>query len=134
MAGRGTESVDADRVRRARREFVDAQRQLEDASSQLREVLERVEATTRRGRAHIEAGLSAVDLPVVAEIGALRAELAERMAAFDHARMETRLANMRLAVWEGSSASEIARRYGVSRQYVSKLLKEAEGDGDRRTA
>lgn len=106
----------------ARREFVDAQALLERASMELRRVLHEVEDSTRVGRRHIESGAPALDLPNVAGLVDLRGRLAAALSAFDAARLVTRTANMRLAVWEGASASEIARRYGVSRQYASRLL------------
>ena len=106
----------------ARHEFIDAQADLERSAIELRRVLADVEESTKVGREHIRSGAPAVDLPDVAGLVDLRARLSAALSAFDAARLVTRTANMRLAVWEGSSASEIARRYGVSRQYASKLL------------
>lgn len=120
-------SVELDALRQA---FIDGQAVLEAASRDLREVLVQVEESTRVGRSHLLAGGSAVDLPVVADIAGLRSVLAQRLAAFDHARLETRTVNMQMAVWEGFSASEIARRYGVSRQYASKLISASRTDAE----
>lgn len=117
-----TDSVSPADVEAARREFVEAQARLEQSSVRLRGVLEAVEESTRLGTGHIESGAPALELPDVLGLIDLRARLADALSSFDAARLVTRTANMRLAVWEGASASEIARRYGVSRQYASRLL------------
>jgi hypothetical protein len=109
-----------------REDFVAKQAALEQASIELRAVLREVETATRRGRRHIREGGWAIDVPGVADVADVRLGLADKMAAVDRARMRSRVANVRLAVAEGSSLSEIAREYRLSRQFVSRALKAAD--------
>lgn len=116
-------SVDsAGRLERLRQEFVDAQVQLGAASDSLAEIAIRSRHAVEVGIGHISAGLPVSDLPTAAGLADLRASINQVFADFDAARMRTRAYAMILAAAEGMSQAEVARQWGVSRQYVSRVI------------
>lgn len=108
----------------AREAYVEAQRILIEACEALVDVARRSRAAAEAGIVHIESGGAASTIPEVTGIAKLRADINVAFAEFDAARMETRSWTMALAAVEGTSLATIAREFGVSRQYASKLLAE----------
>lgn len=74
-----------------------------------------------RGTPGLDA-LSAVDAEEA------RRELSHLLDRFETARRRARQAIIALCVEEGATASEVARRFGISRQLASRLRSQAERD------
>jgi len=124
MAQRPLVEIPAAQVVAARQAYHDALDELEQASGELAEIGRRIEGTSQLSKAHIEAGGLVSDVPVTIHLRELRADLDAALTRFHDARMATRWQTIVLGAAEGTSLSELARQFGVSRQYVSKLLRE----------
>jgi len=115
--------VPGDEVRRAQDEYL-------AASEALRAVLRRLEDEVRAGRAHLDGGGTAGGLPEAAGVPTINPVLNEHIDQLERARQRTRRAYFGMAVDEGLSHGEIARRWGISRQLVSRILGQASTDRD----
>ncbi len=91
----------------------------------LREALRRTEAQLRAVSRQIVAGATVSDVLVRAPQSEPRRDLSERMDALEQARLRYRRFLVAVAQDEGLSLGEIARRWGFSRQLVSRYAKEA---------
>lgn len=128
MSRRVEPALSVDEVAAARRHFREALDELADASADLAQLAVRVRETAEVGKAHLEGGGSVTDIPTVIHLDVVRADLEAALARFNAARMRTRRHTVTLATTEGASLSDLARRFGVSRQYMSKLLREHRQD------
>jgi DNA invertase Pin-like site-specific DNA recombinase len=111
----------------ARREYLDALDALDDADRQLRAQLGRARRNRALLRKHLANGGAAAGCGKVLDVrgatnqfdGAVGSLLAERRRA--------QKAMYQLSAAEGMTATEIARTWGVSRQFVSRILNGARG-------
>ena len=100
--------------------------ELIEESKILREVLIRNERAAGRLRSHIERSGSVLD--AMDSLGGLTRSPRELPDALDHfeaTRRRTRYALFSLAAKQQLSLAELARRFGVSRQLVSRVVIEA---------
>jgi len=121
MVAPAEESAD---LARARAAYVEAQHVLAEACDALARVAHLSRVAADAGIDHIESGGLASQIPEVTGIRDLRREINAVFAAYDAARIETRSWTMALAAAEGTSLAAIAKGFGGSRQYASKLLAE----------
>lgn len=110
------------------RDFQLALDELERSALVVSEVFQRVARSGRQGREHIDVGGTVSDIPATIHLRDLRDEIGSALDRFNQARMKTRVMTARLASAEGTSLSELARQFGVSRQYMSKLLSDDRSD------
>jgi hypothetical protein len=96
-----------------------------ESAAALRAQLRAFETTLRRAKVYFERGGSAADLHGELDITAARETLTRAAADFEAARHASRLAVFRVQQAEGMSVGAIARAWGLSRQLVSRTLKEA---------
>lgn len=93
----------------------------------LRAELRVFETGLRRVRGHLDRGTSASELHDSLDIATARETLSQAAAEFQAARHASRLSVFRLQAAEGMSIAEIARVWGLSRQLVSRMMKDAAG-------
>ncbi|HLX89726.1 MAG TPA: hypothetical protein VKR22_14880 [Acidimicrobiales bacterium] len=96
-------------------ELVEAGRALQDCLGRNEKAITDLADRVQRGESILEA-FGAMD-------GVMRRhrELPETLEEFESARHQTRLALFDLALDQGATASELARRLGISRQLASRL-------------
>ena len=94
-----------------------------DAGAALRAELRDTDTFWRRLQRHLERGGSMGDLDRVGDVAERRAELSERLRLFEEARHEAHHQLFLLAAEEGTTAAEIGRTWGISRQLVSRVLR-----------
>ncbi len=99
-------------------------REMEEAIVRTRSQLKFMETLMRRVRKMIEAGRSATEVATVANAAAARAATSDIIREVQAARHRAQQAQFKLAAAEGSTMAEIARGWGVSRQLVSRMVKE----------
>ena len=107
-----------------RRRYADALADLEAACRELDEIARRSVDAVNAVRRHLESGGTVLEIPTTAGLAELRADINTTFDRFNAARHRTRVLTMAAEATEGASAAEVARRWGVTRQYVSKLLHE----------
>jgi hypothetical protein len=110
----------------------DALRDLElllEKVAALRGELRRFETPLRRARAHLARGGTATDLHSVIDIVTARETLSRAALEFESIRHTSRISIFRMQVAEGMSLGAIARDWGVSRQLVSRMMKEPRKTG-----
>ncbi len=95
----------------------------------LRAELRSFETGMRRARGHLVRGRAAAKMHDVLDISVVRQVLTRAAADFEATRHATRISIFRLQVAEGMSLGAIAREWGLSRQLVSRMLKEAQPKG-----
>lgn len=105
---------------------VEAVQRFRDAGSALRGELRDTESFWRRLQRHLERGGAVEDLDRVGDLAERRAALSERLRLFEEARHEAHQQLFRLAAEEGTTAAEIGRTWGISRQLVSRVLRGAD--------
>jgi len=110
---------------KASKRFVRDKLALVDASKDLRRALLRYEKTSVEIAGLVERGESGADALKAAGGPIRRREVTEALEKFEAARHRLRLAMFALASEEGTSASEVARQLGISRQLASRLAREA---------
>ena len=98
------------------------------ASPVLRAQLRSFERAVRRERAHLARGGAAADLHEAFDIAAVREALLKAADELETARRNSRLAIFVMQQSEGRSASDISRGWGLSRQLVSRSMKDAQPD------
>jgi hypothetical protein len=94
------------------------------SAAALRVELRGFEVALRRARGHLARGNAAEDLDRVIDITAARESLSIAAAEFQLHRHVSRLAVFRAQAAEGMSIGGIARIWGLSRQLVSRTLRE----------
>ena len=109
----------------ARNDYYAALVELEEAAAALRDAASRVVDAQQHAKAHVLEGKPVSDLPASIHLRDLRADIERAVERFHEARIATRVKTAVMASTEGTSLSEVARQFGFSRQYLSKLLSEA---------
>src|SRR4051794_1105560 len=99
------------------------------SAAAMRVELRGFEAALRRARSHLARGGGAEQLHGVLDITAARAGLTRAAAEFQLDRRNSRLSMFRAQLAEGMSIGAIARSWGLSRQLVSRTLREAGANG-----
>lgn len=107
-----------------RQELRTAQADMAAIARELQQVLGQLESASERAELHLAAGGSAADLAEVSEVTKIRPALDAGLRRLGNARRRSMVYALQLGAQEGTPLSELARRYGITRQYVSKLLKE----------
>jgi hypothetical protein len=110
---------------KASKRFVRDKLALVDASKDLRQVLQRYEKTSFEIAGLVERGESGADALKAAGGPIRRREVTAALEKFEAARHRLRLSMFALASEEGTSASELGRQLGVSRQLAYRLANEA---------
>jgi DNA-directed RNA polymerase specialized sigma24 family protein len=108
--------------RALRKELIAAVDVVDDANTRLRTELEDLAAATARYRAHLVDGGDAGDFSLLGDVAARRRRVHDALAEFEETRQVTQRALFRLAAHEGESITAMAKRLGVSRQLVSRIL------------
>jgi ribosomal protein S20 len=98
--------------------------EMEEAIVRTRSQLKIMETLMRRVRKMIESGRSATEVAGVANAAQARAATSDIIREVQAARHRAQQAQFKLAAAEGSTMAEIARGWGVSRQLVSRMVKE----------
>lgn len=104
--------------------MIEASHTLQEVLVRNQKAIEDLATRVQRGESVLEA-FSAMD-------GAMRRhrELPQTLEEFEAARHQVRLALFDLALDQGATASELARRLGISRQLASRLASAARGKGE----
>jgi len=98
--------------------------EMEEAILATRNQLKVMETVMRRGRKMLESGRSASEVASVNHAAEARAATSEIIRRVQGARHRAQQAQFKLAAAEGATMAEIARGWGVSRQLVSRMVKE----------
>lgn len=107
-----------------REEATRTMRELEEAIVRTRSQMKLMETLMRRIRRMVESGRNATEVANVANAAQGRAATSEMIREVQAARHRAQQAQFKLAAAEGSTMAEIARAWGVSRQLVSRMVKE----------
>jgi hypothetical protein len=97
-----------------------------EAAAVLRAGLRSFETALRKVRRHLARGGAAAELHDVLDIISAREDLTRVAAAFQAIRHTSRLSIFRVQAAEGMSVGAISRAWGLSRQLVSRMLKDAQ--------
>lgn len=98
--------------------------ELLQSAAALRADLRVFETGLRRVRRHLDRGTPASALHDALDIASARETLSQTAAQFQTARHTSRLSVFRLQAAEGMTIAEIARVWGLSRQLVSRMMKD----------
>jgi len=98
--------------------------EMEEAILATRNQLKIMETLMRRGRKMLESGRSASEVATVNHAAEARAATSDIIRRVQGARHRAQQAQFKLAAAEGATMAEIARGWGVSRQLVSRMVKE----------
>jgi hypothetical protein len=107
-----------------RLQYFDALDALGEALATLRIALNEGESALQTVRAHVEKQGKASDFVDVLHPAPMRAALGGALTDFERARHRSQRLLFRLLWAEGTSMSDIARAWGISRQLVSRLINE----------
>jgi hypothetical protein len=99
-----------------------------ESAAALRAELRIFEAALRKGRRHLVRGGAAAELNEAIDIATARENLSQVAADFQAARYASRLSVFRVQAAEGMSIGAIARSWGLSRQLISRMMKEPPSD------
>jgi hypothetical protein len=99
--------------------------ELEEAIVLTRTQLKVMETLMRRARKMMETGRGANDVARVAHAAQARANTSKIIRDVQAARHRAQQAQFKMAAAEGATMAQIARNWGVSRQLVSRMVKEA---------
>jgi ribosomal protein S20 len=108
-----------------RQDAIRTLREMEEAIVRTRAQLKFMETLMRRVRRLVENGGSATEVANQAHAASARAATSDIIKEVQAARHRAQQAQFKLAAAEGSTMAEIARGWGVSRQLVSRMVKEA---------
>ena len=108
-----------------RAEVIHTIEELEAAISATRNQLKFMETLMRRVRRMLETGKGANDVARVAHAAQARANTSQIIRDVQAARHRAQQAQFKMAAAEGATMAEIARNWGVSRQLVSRMVKES---------
>ena len=92
------------------------------AVTDVRKDLRSYESVLKQVHQHVVAGSAAVEMSSRFDVGTVRARFTEGLNGIERARGAARLSLWRLQLSEGSSITDIARAWGISRQLVSRAL------------
>jgi len=101
---------------------LDAFDAIDRADARLRDQLHRYRKLREISRRHLENKGSAGSLRDLIDIKEARVRNDDALRELNEARADAQFAMYRLAAAEGMSAAEIGRTWGVSRQFVSRVL------------
>lgn len=101
-------------------------RALIDATEELRQVLLTYQTVSAEVVTLVEQGRTLASALEVVEGPLRRRSVTEALASFEAARHEVRLAMFTLGRENGTSASELGRQLGISRQLSARLAREAD--------
>jgi hypothetical protein len=108
--------------------LIDASRHVREAAAELAAVLHQLEDVVDEAVVALEAGGSASESYRASGFNAVRDDLFAVQAKFDEAFTMVRAQGVRMAVdQEGASFTEVARLVGRSRQFVTRLYRQAHG-------
>jgi hypothetical protein len=99
------------------------------AAAALRAQLRNFETALRHLRGHLGRAAATSEMHDVLDFSAVRETLSHATDDFEAARHATRISIFRLQAAQGMSVGAIAREWGLSRQLVSRMLKEAQPKG-----
>jgi hypothetical protein len=119
-----TKSVSATQMNLLRDEAIRTMREMEDAIVRTRNQLKTMELLMRRARKMLESGRAAGDVALANNAAQGRAATSQIIREVQAARHRAQQAQFKLAAAEGRTMAEIARAWGVSRQLVSRMVKE----------
>jgi hypothetical protein len=117
-------AVSPARIQALREESIQSLLEMEEALVHVRTHLKTLEATMRRARRLAATGLPALDIAVATNAAQMRAGTSATIDEIQLARHRARQLQFKVAAAEGASMAEIARGWGVSRQLVSRMVKE----------
>jgi predicted DNA-binding protein YlxM (UPF0122 family) len=117
-------NVSSSQMSLLRDEAMRSLQEMEDAIVRTRDQLKTMETMMRRVRKMIESGRSAGDVAKTVNAAEARSATSQIIGEVQGARHRAQQAQFKLAAAEGSSMAEIARGWGVSRQLVSRMVKE----------
>ena len=118
--------TDVQAEQRAR--YLVAMEKVVEASDRLIDALRDTQQARGIVREHMAEGGRLSDLEHIIEPGALRAAVSSGIAELERTRHQAQRLLFRLLQAEGQSMTNIARTWGISRQLVSRLINEPEGD------
>jgi len=107
-----------------RAEVIRTMGEFEDAIIATRNQLKVMETLMRRVRRMMESGRSANEIARQANAAQARAATSKIIRDVQAARHRAQQAQFKMAAAEGATMAEIARNWGVSRQLVSRMVKE----------
>ena len=107
-----------------REESLRSMLELEESVARTRNQLKVVETTVRRSRRLLEGGRSMHEIALTINAADARSVTSGLIREVQGARHRSHQAAFKLAAAEGSTMAEIAREWGVSRQLVSRMVKE----------
>ena len=108
-----------------RAESIETLRELQETVARMRNQLRLMDTTgLRQALRLLEAGRPAFDIATVVDVAGSRKAVSALMGEIQAARHRAQRAQFKLAAAEGTSMAEIARAWGVSRQLVSRMVKE----------
>jgi len=117
-------AVSPTQMQALREESIRSLREMEEAIVLTRNQLKFMETVMRRARRMLESGRSAADVARLANAAQARANTSDIIRHVQAARHQAQQAQFKQAAAEGSTMAEIARGWGVSRQLVSRMVKE----------
>lgn len=112
------------RMQLLREESIVSLRELEETVVRMRNQLKVLETALRRAHRMLDNGSLASEMAVAANVAAGRQATSAVMREIQMARHRAQRAQFQLAAAEGNSMADIARAWGVSRQLVSRMVKE----------
>lgn len=107
-----------------REESILSLRELEETVVRMQRQLKILEAALRRTHRLIAGGGMASDVVKIANVAEVRTATSAIMHEIQGARHRAQRAQFQLAAAEGTTMADIARAWGVSRQLVSRMVKE----------
>ena len=111
-----------------RQELLRSLDELKDASDRLHEALYTAAGSFSLVRSLLESDHEISELTEMIDPVPMRMAMADSMTELERARHKTQRALFRLLGAEGFTNAEIARRWGISRQLVSRLVNEGDED------
>ena len=124
-------SVETDEA--LRRQALDDLDALIEVAAETRQGLRQYQSVLEKNRRRLARGGRASEMPTIYDVRAVRTTITDRLDRLERARNASRCSLWRLQVSEGTTLTEIARVWGLSRQLVSRALArdEAQGGGRR---
>lgn len=119
-----SQRVTTARMELLREESIVSMRELEESIVRMRNQLKWLETALRRSRRMLESGRLAGEMATTADLAGGRRATSVLMHDIQAARHRAQRAQFQLAAAEGSNMADIARVWGVSRQLVSRMVKE----------
>lgn len=118
------EQHNEDQVLARRRDVVSSMHEISAASKELKDQFDRLEIVTRKAVGQMERGERVLDVAQSMGLADRRETLNAAATRVRRGRHALQRAMFLLAVTEGDSRAEIARVWRVSRQLVSRILRE----------